>query len=271
MISLKSRIAQGGKVYWTTLTIADEQMAILAKAAGYDFVVIDALNGVFSCMENTAKLVRTCNQIGLPCIYRSNRDDDLVRALDLGANGVACMNVRTRQDMEEMVRRVYFHPKGDRRPNPFTSMGHFGIGNFSQIKTRCNDETVLFVFVEENVNTFETMEDIMSVPGVDIAYLGHFVSLRYPETIERARQFTQLADRNRVAVAGFYYGTDDLKYREADALKFELQRPTVVGVSVDCYLAYKGLLGGYQEATRFSERFRTSDVKPDLNDEVVPR
>lgn len=241
MASLKTRLARGERLVWTTLTIAAEELVLLVQQAGYDFVMIDALNGAFGAMDSVARIIRTCNLIGLPCIYRSNCDDDLIRALDLGADGIACMNITSGAAMQALVGRALYHPLGRRRPNPFTPHGSFGVGDFGAIKKRWNAECVIWVFIEEAVSSLAAIEEILSVGQVDIAYLGQYVSAGRSETMVLARRFAEIARACQVAVAGFQYCTADDKYGAADALKFDLQHPSVIGVSADVYLAYQGL------------------------------
>jgi len=251
MRSFKTRIATE-TLYWTNLTSSIRELPYIVKKSGYDFVVIDGLNGEFSSMSTVCETVQRCNDVDLPCIYRSNVNADLVRALDQGAAGVACMNLRTADDVEQLSYQLKFYPEGQRRPNPFTPLGHFGIDDFSLLKKQSNEEIVVWAFIEENVATVNNIDQILNTQKIDIAYLGHAVSKKNHNSIELAKHFKASCAENNIAVAGFHYGMGSAKYDQADALKFSIQSPSIIGISTDMHLIYRGLTSGLTDLKAFN-------------------
>lgn len=250
---LKQRVKNKETLYWTNLTVPIPDLPYLVKRAGFDFVVIDALNGEFASISSASEIIRICRSIELPCIYRSDSDVDLIRALDQGVSGVACMNVKSRSGMKEFIETTSFFPKGNRRPNPFTPQGNFAIDSFSDIKKVANDETVIWLFIEESINSIQTMKDILSIPGIDIAYLGHLVSNKLPQTVEMAKAFRDLCKQYNIGVAGFHYDIDNENYDRADAIKFTTQEPSIIGVSTDRNLIFQGLKRGLNNLQKFHQ------------------
>jgi 2-dehydro-3-deoxyglucarate aldolase/4-hydroxy-2-oxoheptanedioate aldolase len=96
----------------------------------------------------------------------------LSRVLDLGARGVMVPRVETRQQAEEIVQQLKYAPQG--RRGVALGMAHdlyraAGPAFFAQ----ANEETTVIIQLE-TVRAFENLEAIVSVPGVDVAWIGHY-------------------------------------------------------------------------------------------------
>lgn len=253
MIGLKQRIKKHEPLYWTNVTIYDEYLPIFIQKAGFDFVVIDGLNSIYDSLDKVAKIIHICNLIHLPVIYRSNNDDKLLKSIDLGADGVAWMNATTRESVRAFKDKLFFYPKGNRRPNPFTELGGYGCENFNEIKQQHNDNLIFWIYIEEHIKDRETMVEILSEEDIDIAYLGQFINESAPNTIETCKVFTEITKIRGIGVAGFHYQFEKASYQKMDTLKFTLQKPNVIGLSSDSKIIVDGFRESLERGKTFVE------------------
>jgi 2-dehydro-3-deoxyglucarate aldolase/4-hydroxy-2-oxoheptanedioate aldolase len=119
----------------------------------------------------------------------------LARVLDLGARGVMVPRVETRQQTEEIVRQLKYAPQG--RRGVALGIAHdlyrpAGAEFFAQ----ANEETTVIIQLE-SAKAFENLEAIVSVPGVDVAWVGHYdltVSMGIPAQFDHPRLLQAMDD-----------------------------------------------------------------------------
>jgi 2-dehydro-3-deoxyglucarate aldolase/4-hydroxy-2-oxoheptanedioate aldolase len=80
--------------------------------------------------------------------------------------------VETREQAEEVVRQLKYAPQGARGVALGVAHDLYQAGppDFFQ---KTNDETVVILLLE-TAKAFENLDAIVSVPGVDIAWMGHY-------------------------------------------------------------------------------------------------
>jgi len=96
----------------------------------------------------------------------------ILRALDLGAQGVVIPHVSTRADAELAVRAAKYGSQG-RGACPLVRANSYGLGNWSEYESAANENTMVIVLIED-LEGAANVEDILSVKGVDVVYLGPF-------------------------------------------------------------------------------------------------
>ena len=119
----------------------------------------------------------------------------LSRVLDLGARGVMVPRVETREQTEEIVRALKYGPVGKR--GVATGIAHdlYRPGD-AEFFAQANDEIPIIIQLE-TVRAFENLDAIVSVPGVDVAWIGHYdltVSMRIPAQFDHPRLLQSMDD-----------------------------------------------------------------------------
>ena len=112
----------------------------------------------------------------------------LSRVLDIGVRGVMVPRVETRAHAEEIVAQLKYAPGGRRGVALGVAHDLYCAGG-PEFFARANDETVVILLLEI-ARAFENLDEIVSVPGVDIAWMGHFdltVSMGIPAQFENPR------------------------------------------------------------------------------------
>ena len=161
----------------------------LLAAAGLEFVIYDMEHGRCD-IALLAEMVASCRGANIVPMARVPDVSyaPLSRALDVGARGVMVPRVETRAQAEDIVAQLKYAPAGRRGVALGLAHDLYRPGGPSYF-AEANDETVVILLLE-TVKAFENLEDIVSVPGVDIAWMGHYdltVSMGIPADFEHPR------------------------------------------------------------------------------------
>ena len=187
----------------------------MAGYAGYDWAFLCTEHGSLTIGTELENLVRAAQAMELTTIVRVTHNDYpiVMRCLELGADGVMVPRVRTRADVERTVEWVKYPPQGTRGICGFTRM--YGYGTRLVPPESVNEETIVMLLIEQ-VEAFDQLDEILSVPGVDCAMFGAGdLSLELgirrrmlegdPEAMEMLngyrRRFVEACRRHDVAVA----------------------------------------------------------------------
>ncbi len=163
--------------------------ARLAAEAGLDFVLFDMEHGRCD-FALLAQLLSAARDLDISLIVRPPdlTARPLGRILDLGADGVMVPRVETAADVRTILDAVKYAPLG--RRGVAVAVAHDDYrprgGDFFE---RRNAETVVIAIVE-TVRAFDNLEEILSVPGLDVAWMGHYdltVSMGIPAQFEHPR------------------------------------------------------------------------------------
>jgi 2-keto-3-deoxy-L-rhamnonate aldolase RhmA len=168
----------------------------MLDTCGLDFVIFDMEHG--RCDLNLLEImIASCRGSGIVPMARvpDLNFAPLGRVLDLGARGVMVPRVETRQQTEEIVRALKYAPQG--RRGVAVGVAHdlyrsAGPEFFAQ----ANEETAVIIQVE-TARALENVEAIVSVPGVDVAWIGLYdlaVSMGIPAQFDHPRLLSAMDD-----------------------------------------------------------------------------
>ena len=163
-----------GKAILGTMIAEIRQPAImqLMVNGGFDYVIIDNEHGPFN-IETIADLSRTAVYLGLTPIVRvpDIAYPYIAQSLDGGAQGIMAPRIYTAAQAKQVVDTVKYPPFGQR--GSALSRGHtaFRGGNVSEIMAQANEETMVVIQIE-TVEALDAIDEIVSVPGVDVAFIG---------------------------------------------------------------------------------------------------
>jgi 4-hydroxy-2-oxoheptanedioate aldolase len=139
--------------------------------AGYDFFVLDNEHGSFSPHE-IENMIRAANVVGLSVIVRVDYDNSSIqKALDTGAEGIQVPKVNTRLDAETVVKRAKYPTEGDRGVGFSARSARLSREKGAAYIKKAN-ENVLIVIQIESKEAIDNIDEILSTPGIDVAFLG---------------------------------------------------------------------------------------------------
>lgn len=139
--------------------------------AGYEFIVLDNEHGWFNPAE-VENMIRAAEGVGLVPIVRVDYDNSAIqKVLDRGAKGIQVPMVNTKEDAERVVHRAKYPPVGQRGAAYSTRAAMYGKFGGKRYLDQQDDDVLITVHIE-TPEAVENFEEIVSVPGIDVAFIG---------------------------------------------------------------------------------------------------
>lgn len=145
---------------------------LLARAAGYHWLFIDAEHGAFTMQEAT-QICMAALPTGVTPLVRvcAGALDEGTRALDNGAMGIVVPHVDTVAQAREIAARFRFPPRGHRSWG-----GSFPVYGFQPpaiaLAQEEIDREVMVVVMVETPEAVANAEAIAAIPGIDALLFG---------------------------------------------------------------------------------------------------
>lgn len=159
----QGRPALGG---W--LTIPSSFSAEIFAHAGFDWVCIDMQHGLIDYAAAVHLLQAISTTPATPVVRVPwNEPGIIMKALDAGAMGVIVPMVNSRAEAEAAVAACRYAPRGMRSYGPVRAVYYAGRDYFTHA-----DQEVACILMIETKEALQNLEGILSVPGVDAAYVG---------------------------------------------------------------------------------------------------
>jgi 4-hydroxy-2-oxoheptanedioate aldolase len=166
--NLRTIWAQGGTVIngWCGIpsSIAAENMA----QAGWDSLTVDLQHGHID-YQTAVTMLQAISTTSVTPLVRApwNEPGILMKLLDAGAYGIICPMINTRADCEAFVGACRYPPRGYRSYGPVRASWYGGGNHLKEA-----DATLATIAMVETRQAIENLDEILSVPGLDAAYIG---------------------------------------------------------------------------------------------------
>jgi len=141
--------------------------------AGFDFVVLDLEHGPNTVLS-LQNLIRAAEVTDLVPIVRVKEDTPslISEVLDVGAAGIQVPKISSSKEAEEVLQAARFIPLGMRGVCRFVRAADYSSLDRYEYFARAN--TTVIVMQLEGVSAVENLQEILSVPGWDIAFIGPY-------------------------------------------------------------------------------------------------
>jgi 4-hydroxy-2-oxoheptanedioate aldolase len=227
--------------------------AEMIAAQGFDSVLIDAQHGGVDYADMVAMLTAVSAFDTVPLVRVPWNDPAwIMRALDAGAYGVMSPMINTRADAATFVHWCRYPPEGERSFNPLRAQLHARTDAAGYFEAA--NATVLTIAQIETREALENLEEIMSTPGLDMAYVGPsdlsishggkpVVSQSDEQTAAHALQVLEAGRRHGVRVG--------LHPKSAEDVRLSVERGAdLVTAALDLLELTAGTAGRLAEAER---------------------
>lgn len=207
--TFRERLEDGETTIGTFQIIDSPMVAEIVGLAGFDFTIIDQEHGPLTA-ETSLGLCAAAERGGASPIVRvrANTEPEIQRALDIGAAGVEIPQIETLEDARAAVDASRFNPVGARGLSPYVRAGGYKGG--PDYTDRQNEEVTVIVHIEGERGV-ENLDDIMTVDGIDVLFLGPYdlsQSLGIPGQVQDERVEELMDDVcDRAAEEGMIVGT----------------------------------------------------------------
>ena len=174
--TLKQKLAAGAQPIGTYFDTASVSLMECLGRTGLDFAIIDNEHSPIEA-ETTAALVRAAELSGICPLARVREISRpaVLKLLDVGVQGLIVPNVKTLEQVQELVNYAKYYPIGQRGfcPSRKDGWGFDGLGSVPETMRHFNGETLLFPQCE-TAEALDIIEDICAVDGVDGIFVGPF-------------------------------------------------------------------------------------------------
>jgi len=206
---LKRKMKAGGQACGIWVTIESPMVTELLSTLGFDYFVFDTEHSPLDIFQ-AQTLMQAMRDRGTTPIVRVWWNDlvAIKRALDIGAYGVVVPWVNNREQAEMAVKACRYAPKGLRGCGPRRA----ALMDPDYLKTA--DEEILVIAQIETREAVSNIEDILSVDGIDVSYIGpadlsasygHLGDMPHPE-VQKAIDTVFDASRAAGVAAGIHQG-----------------------------------------------------------------
>jgi 4-hydroxy-2-oxoheptanedioate aldolase len=171
---VKKMLKEGKNVIGTFVKMTDPCTVELITNAGFDALVIDNEHTSMS-KETMVSLIRCADATGIVATVRvrENSRAEILQALDAGALGVMVPETSTKEEVELVVSRTKYFPLGNRgysASQRSANYGHMNAREYSQLE---NANTMVVVYCE-TAEAIKNLDEMLSVPDVDVMFVGPF-------------------------------------------------------------------------------------------------
>ena len=168
----RGKLASGEPVAGLIVPVAAPVLVDLAGLAGFDYVLIDTEHGHLG-FEAVEHLVRAAEAAGVTPLVRAshNTPAEILRLLDMGAQGVMAPQVGNAADAEAAVRSVKFYPRGNRGLAGSRAADYGLTGSMADYIAHANRETMVIALIED-IRAVEDFAAILAVDGIDVLFIG---------------------------------------------------------------------------------------------------
>jgi len=216
--SLRTRLEAGQLVIGTMIQEVNSPFIVHALSnAGFDFVYVDMEHGRFG-LESAVDLIQTIRLSNMVPLVRvpDNQYFWIARLMDAGAQGVMVPRVETRDQVEAAIQSFRYPPVGQRGLAVTRGHNDYKRQDSLAFAQEANRENLLIVQIESK-SAVENVDQIISVPGVDIALigpgdlsqsLGISLKMDHPDMLAAIETVVAACKRHNI-IAGLHVG--DLK------------------------------------------------------------
>lgn len=170
---LKRKLKRGEVVLGPFINCAYPAFIEICGHAGFDFAIIDLEHGALHTLV-AEDLCRAADCVELAPVVRVRKNDaaQIQRALDIGSAGVQVPQIETKADAEACVKGAKYSPLGSRGLSFYTRASVY-TAEGTQITDQLNEESLIVVHVEGKRGV-DNIEEIISVPHIDVIFLGPY-------------------------------------------------------------------------------------------------
>ncbi len=171
--TVKRKLRAGQVSVGAWLSLGNVLAARYMARAGFDWLNVD-LEHSATDIATAAQMFGAIADAGTHCLPLArvpcNRHEHFKQVLDAGAMGVIVPMVLTRQEAEDAVTACLYPPRGNRSVGGTVAALNYDIP-FADYLEKVDDE-LLIVLQCEHIDTVDRVEEVFSVAGVDVVFIG---------------------------------------------------------------------------------------------------
>jgi 2-keto-3-deoxy-L-rhamnonate aldolase RhmA len=172
---VKQALKRGEPVIGTMISeVTSPGFTWMLANAGFDYVFIDMEHGSYT-LPIVADLIKVARLAGIVPLVRvpDLAYHAVAPALDAGAMGLMLPRVETREQVEQFVSFMKYPPIGVRGATAGRGHTDYGGAGPRELVSHMNEHTLVILQIERK-RAIENIDELLSVPGVDVGLIGPF-------------------------------------------------------------------------------------------------
>jgi 4-hydroxy-2-oxoheptanedioate aldolase len=169
---MKQKLTTGGTVYGVVVRFPAPALVEMFGHIGFDYVMIDCEHGSLS-LQGSETMLMAADAAGYSTVLRVPylHEKDIMRALDIGAQGVQVPMINTVSDAESLARAARYFPMGG-RGMALPRSGDFGMTLTGPAYYQFANENTLTLAHIETLEAVENLPELTKVVGIDVFFIG---------------------------------------------------------------------------------------------------
>jgi 2-keto-3-deoxy-L-rhamnonate aldolase RhmA len=201
---VKEKLKHGEPALGAWLSLPSIATARVMARLGFDWLVVDMEHSAQSPIL-MADMVATIADAGTcaPIVRVPYNSVEWFKwALDAGAWGVVVPMVNSREEVQRAIEFSKYPPLGNRSIGGVFGPYGFGTTDWPSYAQVANDEIIMIIQIE-SVQALQNLDEILSVPGIDVAFVGpndlHAQLGLIPSSDGAEPEFVEALERVKVA------------------------------------------------------------------------
>lgn len=229
MPNLKKMLKKGMATIGTWVTINHPDVVDVLSELPFDWLIFDMEHAPLE-VSDIEILMMPLRSTKVSPIVRVPWNDVVIikRVLDIGSEGVLVPWINTREEAEAVVKYASYPPYGFRGVGPRRAT-RYGFRPFLDYYNRFEHEERVLIVQIETTKALENIEDILSVKGIDVAFIGPMdltvnlgIPLQYnhPMFMEAVNKILKTCEKYGVAPGIHAFDVSQVKKYIEDGFKF---------------------------------------------------
>jgi 4-hydroxy-2-oxoheptanedioate aldolase len=168
----KERMRAGETILGMQHNSGSEAVVEMLAYSGFDFVLIDMEHSGYS-LTLAENLVRSAEAAGIAAFIRPVKNDPhiIMQAMETGALGLFVPHIMSRRDCEDAIAAMRYLPDGVRGKTGGSRAARWGGVDWHDYQDWANAEPLMVPIIEDR-EAVDVMEEILSVPGLEMISVG---------------------------------------------------------------------------------------------------
>jgi 2-keto-3-deoxy-L-rhamnonate aldolase RhmA len=226
----------------------------MLDTAGMDFVIIDAEHGPYN-YETLANMAAVGTGLNICCLARIPEisRETIMKPLDVGMHGLVIPQVETAEQVQQVIYHAKYPPMGHR--GVALRRGHSGYASYParEYLESANKKTIIAIQIE-SLKAVTNVEEIISVPGVDIAFVGPFdlsVDMGIPgeinniELAKAVHKVIHICEKHNIVVGIMQFTIEVAKKWISEGIRFMVYSSDINMIADQATLNIKILKGSF--------------------------
>lgn len=208
---IKKKLVEGKQVVGTWSIIPSVISTEILAISGLDFIIIDSEHGPIN-FEKAQEMCIACELHETSPIIRVSgvNESEILKALDVGAHGIQVPNIKSIDQVKDLVNYAKYPPIGNRGISNFTRAGMYSLDNAKVLPKIANENTLIGINIEDKT-AIDNIDQILESKEIELIFIGLFdlaKSLGKPGQIDDPEVYNYMKSLiKKINDAGKYPGT----------------------------------------------------------------